>query len=224
MAILERVKTAVKGYRPEIGSGFLTYIDLPAAIPPPVDLDDRYSYKFVDSSTDPLLGRVAPRWQRRYVGQRMDAGDLIVLVIMHDDRVIGHFWLAFRTLPGLFNGVMNVELIEGEEAYGFDLYIDPEYRRGKIGNWVAWLIITTLCDRDVRYGYTHVLYDNVPSIFWHHGVGFNSLQTFNYFNFGPRIWWKMPFSETPRYGPLSRRGRYNDPEPPDPFGGSMLPQ
>ena len=224
MGIAERVKKAVADYRPKIGSGYLTYIDLFEADPEYVELDDTYTHEVVQSSSNPLFAKVAPPWQRRIAAQKVDAGDWYVLVIMHEGKVIGHFWATVRSTKGLLNGVMDVNLVDGHEAYGFDLYLDPDHRRGKIGNWVAWLTITGLRDRGVRYGYTHVLTDNVPSIFWHHGVGFNIYQTFNYFNFGPRIWWKMPFSETPRYGPLSRRGRFNDPEPQDPFGGSFFPQ
>lgn len=224
MGILERATTTLKQYRPTVGSGFLTYLDLNAIEPPDVELDDRFTWRILESGSDPLLAKVAPHWQRRIAGRKLDSGEWYVLVILHDDRVIGHFWAVLRPTRGLFNGVMNVSLIEGEEAYGFDLFLDEEYRRGNIGNWVAKLTITSLRDRGIRYGYTHVLFDNVPSVFWHHDVGFNWLQSFNYFNFGPRIWWKIPFSESPRFGPLSRKGRFNDPERPVPFGGSMLPQ
>ena len=224
MGITERIRRTLTDYRPRVGSAYLTYIDLVAADPEYVELDEHYTHAVVESSSDPLFAKVAPRWQRRIAAEKVDAGDWYVLVIMHDEKVIGHFWASVTSTRGLLNGVMDLELVDGEEAYGFDLYLDPEHRRGKIGNWVAWLTITGLRDRGMRWGYTHVLSDNVPSIFWHHGVGFNILQSFNYFNFGPRIWWKLPKSETPMYGPLSRRGRHSGDDPADPFGGSFFPQ
>jgi GNAT superfamily N-acetyltransferase len=221
---IDRIKSKLAEYRPRIGSAYLNYIDLVAADPEYVELDEHYTHEVVESSSNPLFAKVAPPWQRKVAAEKVDNGDWYVLVIMHDGEVIGHFWAAVASTRGLMNGIMNLELVEGEEAYGFDLYLHPDHRRGKVGNWVAWLTITGLRDRGLRWGYTHVLVENVPSIFWHHGVGFNILQSFNYFNFGPRIWWKLPKSETPLYGPLSRKGRHNDPQPADPFGGSFFPQ
>ena len=58
-------------------------------------------------------------------------------------------------------------------------------------------------------------------IMWHHSIGFNVLQSVNLFTFGPRIKWKMPFSDMPRFGPFSRHGRFTDPK--ELFGPSILP-
>ncbi len=220
---LQKLVELVKSYKPKVGSGYVTYIDLPLTTPDKVELGEEYSHVVVESGDHPLVPKITPRWQRRMAIEKLDRGDWYALVLLYNDDVIGHFWLASASTKGLFNGVMNLTVIPGEEVYGFDLFLHPDHRRGKIGNFVAWHTITLLQDRGYRYGYTHVLSDNVPSIFWHHGVGFNIYQSFNYINIGPRIWWKLPFSETPMYGPLSRKGRFNDPDPPDAFGGSFFP-
>jgi hypothetical protein len=223
MRVRERASQLLQEYRPRIGTAFLTFLDIDGVEPPEVDLPEGLSSRTITSSTDPLLARFSPRWQRRLAAPRLDSGDWYVLVILDGERLIGHFWASMVSTRGLFDGVLNVN-VGPDEAYGFDLYLDPEYRRGKIGNFVAHTTIMSLRERNVKVGYTHVLFDNAPSIFWHHGVGFNWVQVVNYVNFGPRIWWKIPFSASPRYGPLSRRGRFDEDDPQMPFGSSMLPQ
>jgi hypothetical protein len=53
--------------------------------------------------------------------------------------------------------------------------------------------------------------------------GFSWLQLFNYVQIGDRFFVKVPFSACPAFGPLSRRGRHSMADPPDPFGGALLP-
>jgi ribosomal protein S18 acetylase RimI-like enzyme len=225
MALGAKIRRVVEDYKPSVGTAFFNYLDLVATEPEPVELAAGFHAEYVESSSDPMFARVVPRWQRRLAAPRLDSGDWYLMVLLDDDKVFGHFWVALRHTRGWFQGFPRVHLSDrGDEAYGFDLYLEPEYRRGAVGQYVAYLTITSLRDRGVSIGYTHVLHDNVPSIFWHHGVGFNWVQTFNYLNIGPRIWWKIPFSESPRHGPLSRRGRHTERDPQMPFGGSYFPQ
>ncbi len=229
MGKLGELKALLAEYKPYIGTAYLTYLDLPATEPPGSTKDSVYSHTVVTSSKDPVFQQIGTRSMRKVAAPRLDAGDWHAIVIFaevedaSEPEVAAYFWLAFRPQRGLFTGVVNVQLLP-EEAYGFDLYVKPEYRRGSLGNYVADIVITDLKERGLKYGYTHLLYDNIASIFWHDGVGFNVAQVFNFFSFGPRIIWKIPFSESPRYGPLSRKGRYNDPDPKPAFGGSLLPK
>jgi ribosomal protein S18 acetylase RimI-like enzyme len=222
MSVVETIRRTLKDYRPKFGTAFLTYLDLPSSTHEQA-LDTSLEARVVESSSDPLLARFAPRWQQKVAGPRLDAGDWYALVILDGDTIVGHFWATLRTGRGLFNGMMNVSL-QDDESYGFDLYISPEYRRGSIGAFVADTTIAELQRRGAKIGYTHLIYDNAESVLWHDSIGFNWVQVFNYFNFGPRIWWKIPFSESPRFGPLSRKGRHTQPEPSPPFGGSLLPK
>ena len=77
--------------------------------------------------------------------------------------------------------------------------------------------------RRPRWGYTHVLMDNPSSVIWHHMFGFDAVQTVNCVNIGDRYWWKVPFSASPRFGPLSRHGRHDDESAADPIGSGLLP-
>ncbi len=233
-----QLKETLREYKPHITTAYLTYLDLTVQEPPGSTKDEVYSHVILETSTDPLFKRIGTSSMRRVARPRLDAGDWYAVVILADTgakdsngpaktvselEVAAYFWVALKPKRSLFSGVMNVHVLP-DEAYGFDLYVKPEHRRGSLGNYVADIVITDLKDRGLKYGYTHLLYDNIPSIFWHDGVGFNVAQSFNLFSFGPRVTWKIPLSESPRYGPLSRKGRFNDPEPKECFGGSLLPK
>jgi GNAT superfamily N-acetyltransferase len=152
----------------------------------------------------------------------LDAGDWYAMAILDGDQVVGRVWMATRVDNQLLNGIMHVRLRD-DEAYGFDLYIEPEHRRGSISSFIADACISELQRRGTRIGYTHLMFDNPPSVMWHHMVGFNWLQVYNMISIGERFVMKIPFSESPRFGPLSRRGRHSEEPPPDPFGGALIP-
>jgi len=120
-------------------------------------------------------------------------------------------------------GVPRVQLAP-DETFLFDLFVEREYRRSSIAITMAEHFFG-LYDPDtthIKYAYGFIDYENAGSILWHHGAGFNIVQTINYVQIGPRIKWKMPFSDNPRFGPMSRKGRYNEPEK-DLFGTSLMP-
>jgi hypothetical protein len=110
-----------------------------------------------------------------------------------------------------------------DEVYFFDLYIEPEHRRGGLA-WTVADAFFRMYDpsvSDTRYGYSFVEIENSASFLWHHSIGFNVMQSVNMLYFGPRIKWKVPFSDMPRFGPFSKKGRFTDPR--ELFGPSIMP-
>ena len=121
-----------------------------------------------------------------------------------------------------FSGNPRIRLAP-DEIYFFDLYIEPEHRRGGLAWTMADLMFRTY-DPAVNpkaCGYSFVEIENSTSFMWHHSIGFNIMQSVNMFMFGPRIKWRLPFSDMPRFGPFSRKGRFSDPRPL--FGPSIMP-
>jgi GNAT superfamily N-acetyltransferase len=224
MALAERVKRRVMSYKPEIGSVFITYIPVPqlaGRFPPTAD---GYEIRFVDSADDPAIQDL-PSWQKPLARKHIGDGSWAYLLAteLATDKKVGHVWVALASPKGIANGMLNVKLAPGE-VYVFDLFIDPEHRRASLGNAMGQQLIETFTVRGIEWGLTQVVYDNMPSVMWHHMFGFNWMQVGNYLRFGDRYWLKIPFSESPRYGPLSKRGRHSEDHPGPPFGGSFLPQ
>jgi L-amino acid N-acyltransferase YncA len=213
-----------------MGTAYLTYISAQAKMTTAgtgegVATGDEEEYRFheITSPDDPALA-FAPRWQRRLCRTHMPTGAWYCLVAYEaaSGKKVGHIWSTTTSSKGLFNGVVNVKLFP-DEVYVWDLYIDPSHRRLGLSQAMGWALIRSYDARGKRYGLTHVLYENAPSVLWHHMFGFSWLQLFNYIQIGDRIWWKVPFATCPTFGPLSRDGRHSLPHPPDPFGGSLLP-
>jgi GNAT superfamily N-acetyltransferase len=216
-----RWRNLLAEHRPKVGSAFLTYLHLPDH-EVPHDTGGRYCFHEVTSGSDPMLARFAPRWQQRLAAPLLDDGSWYALVALEDGEIVAHVWVASRSVRGWFNGVVDLRLRD-DEAYAFDLYIRPEHRRASLGNEMGFRLVQTFRDRGVDWAYTHVLFENAGSVIWHHTFGYNWVQMFNYLTIGPRIWWRFPFSASPRFGPMSRTGRHSMADPPNPFGGAMLP-
>lgn len=221
---LQRVKEKVQGLRPRLTSAYVTYFHLPDRIGRRFDVPSNYRFKLASDIADPDMA-FAPRWQRRLAAGPMARGEWFCLLAFDDDlggTKVGHVWVTTATSIGLGNGMLNVRL-RPDEGYVWDLYIEPEHRKLKLGNAMGQVLVDTFIEQDIKYGYTHVLCDNGPSVMWHHMFGLNGSQTVNCVHIGERYWWKVPFSACPRFGPLSRHGRHDTDPPPDLLGFGLLP-
>jgi|GEM_PF-5913002 len=222
MASIEGLKRRLQEYRPHVQSAFIVY--LTPRTSPVQEVDEQFEIVQVTSSSDPLFPLVCEPWQRRLAGESLDRGDWRILVALVDGRPVGRIWETFVSERRWFSGIPRVRLAE-RETFMFDLFVEREYRRSNIGMTMADYFFK-LYDPEldnIDYVYGFISYENAPSILWHYSIGFNIAQTINYLAVGPRIKWRIPFSDNPRFGPLSRRGRYSDPSK-QLFGTSLFPQ
>lgn len=216
--------SSAKGLRPRLESAYVTSISLQAHGDRRFKAAKNYEMTEVVTADDPKLSW-APRWQRRIAAGPMERGQWMCLVANDKDLdglQVGHVWVTFATTRSVGNGMLNVNL-RGDEAYVWDLFIHPEHRRESLGNAMGQALIDAFIPRGINWGYTHVLMDNSSSVIWHHMFGFDAVQTVNCVNVGDRYWWKVPFSASPRIGPLSRHGRHDEHPPQDPMGSGLLP-
>lgn len=224
MGKIEGIRDRLRAWRPSIEPAYITYADLTGRSPDPAEApDERYELHIIESADHPVLARFAPPWQIRWARPRFEARTQFAIAVTDGERVAAHCWVAVGDLTGLANGVLSVR-IRPDEAYAYDMYIQPEYRRGAMATYLGETLMHTFFERGCRYGITFVLHSNGPSVLWHHSLGFNWIQMVKVFHLGDRIWWKVPFSDVPGYGPASRRGRHRDADPDDYFGGGLLPQ
>jgi ribosomal protein S18 acetylase RimI-like enzyme len=221
---VDKAVATLKGLRPRLSSAYVTSISLETNVDRQFDTPDNYEFTRVASADDPDLSW-APRWQRRFAAGPMSRGEWVCLVA-HDKDLdglrVGHVWTTFASTRSLGNGMLNVNLRD-DEAYVWDLFIHPDHRRMSLGNAMGQALIDTFGPRGVKWGYTHVLMDNTSSVVWHHMFGFDAIQTVNCVNVGDRFWWKLPFSASPRFGPLTQQGRHNQVPVEDPVGSGLLP-
>ncbi len=226
MASVEGLKRKVKEYKPVIQSAFMVYLgNRDNAVG---EFDPTFKVIHVTSPDDPLLDQIVQKWQMKYAKKSLAAKELriIVATLAETGEPIGWIWETFATQRGLFTGVPRVRLAP-HETFMFDLFVKREWRRSNIGMMMAHhfydIYAADKTDVELDYVFGFISYENGPSVLWHYAVGFNIAQTMNYLAVGPRIKWKIPFSDNPRFGPMSRKGRHTDPDKAL-FGTSLFPQ
>ena len=222
MASMEGLRRRLREHRPRIQSAFIVYV---TPRPSPVDVvDEQFEIVEVTRSDDPLLPLLCQPWQRKVAGQSLDRGEWRILVAMHDGRPVGRIWETFASERRWLSGIPRVRLAP-RETFMFDLFVEREHRRSAVGATMADDFFRRYAPEldNVDYVYGFIDHENAASVLWHHSMGFNVAQTVNYLAVGPRLKWRIPFADNPRFGPLSRRGRHSDPER-ELFGTSLLPQ
>lgn len=221
MPTVEGLKRKLKQWTPKVQSAFIVYVTPRES--PVKETVSEFDIVEVTSPDDPLFDAVVPAWQRRAAEKSVAAKEWRIIVACKDGKPIGRIWESYATERRFFSGIPRVRLAP-RESFMFDLFVEREYRRSNIGMTMADWFFRTYAPgvASVDYVYGFISYENGPSILWHHSIGFNVVQTINYLAIGDRIKWKIPFSDVPRFGPMSRRGRHTDPDK-ELFGTALFP-
>jgi len=224
MASRSGLQRRLKQLRPRIQSAFVIYVT-PRESPAAERVQSEFEVQEVTTATDPLVAKVCPSWQRPWATQMFNEGRLTIIVALKDGVPIGRIWELHGDNNSYFSGVPRVKQAP-DEFFMFDLFVEREFRRSNIGMTMADYFFRKFSIENIgdsyKYGYGFIDYENGPSIIWHHSIGFNVVQTINYLAIGERIKWRIPFSDVPRFGPLSRKGRHTDPDK-DLFGTALFP-
>lgn len=221
MASLEGLKKKLDEYRPQVQSAFMVYV---TPRPSPVEeIDEQFEMVMLTSPTDPLLPKIcATKRQLKVAEKAIGAGRWRVLIALKDGEPVGRIWETHGSERGLFDGIPRVHLND-DESFMFDLFVTREYRRSGVAATMAdYFFKLYPVGGKEQFIYGFISYENAPSILWHHSVGFQIAQTMNYLAIGPHIKWKLPFSEMPRFGPMSKKGRHTDSSK-DMFGPPLFP-
>jgi len=217
---MQGARRRLKALRPKVQSAFIVYVTPRES--PVEQVDDSFEVVQVTRPDDPIVEKITARWQRPYARRMLEQGRGRVVVALKGGDPVGRIWEIFDDERSFLSGVPRVKLARGE-TFMFDLFVEREYRRSNIGMTMAdyfFELYEPGGPTEVIYGF--ISYENAPSILWHHSIGFNVAQTINYVAIGERIKWKIPFSDVPRFGPMSRKGRHTDPDQ-QLFGTSLLP-
>lgn len=199
--------------KPKVRTALIVYYEVApdVCIVPPDQRDEQFTFRDLTDPNDPLVDEIVPRWQRSYIRSGLADSSLEAIIAMDGDRPAGRIWELFATNKGRFNGVPQVEL-GPHEALFFDLFVERDYRRGGLAMNMGERMLQKHRDRGTDIGYGFIMYDNVPSIIWHYSAGFKLAQLVNLVEIGERVKWALPFGAAPRFGPLSRHNRSNQPD------------
>lgn len=223
MASLEGIKRRLTEYKPHVESAFVVYVTPRES--PVTNVDDSFEIVEINSADDPLLPRIcSTKHQLSSAKKAISEGKWDVIVALKDGEPAGRIWQSLVSEKRFFAGIPRFKMAP-DELVMFDLFVTREHRRGGISFTMADYFFKKYDPDDPsspNYVYGFISYDNAPSIMWHHANGFLIAQTVNYLAIGPHIKWKIPFSDMPRFGPLSRKGRHTDPSREN-FGTPLMP-
>lgn len=225
MPSIEGIKNRLDEYKPKVVSAFIVYVT-PRESPVDQDqIDNGFEIVEITRPDDPLLPKICANERQLKVAKKaLSEGRWDIIVALNEDKEpVGRIWETLVTERAMTSGVPRMKLAP-DEFLMFDLWVDKPYRRGGLANTMADFFFKKYNPESTkyRYGYGFISYENVPSILWHHSVGFQTAQTMNYVQIGPFIKWKIPFSDMPRFGPMSKKGRHTEPDR-DIFGPPLFP-
>jgi ribosomal protein S18 acetylase RimI-like enzyme len=196
-------------YRPRVVPCFIVSYPVPA-IAPVSQLDGSIWYKRVTSADDRHLAQVEPPWRLRQARHDF-AHDEYALLAIDGDTTVGKLWLARRergTNP--FEGP-HVRLA-GDEEYIYGVWVNPEYRRSGIAVQLCLEVLEVigLTEPPPHWVHFFVEADNaaIRKLVKRFFPGWES-QEARLLKIGPAFNVKVPFSDRPRFGPLSSRGRHS---------------
>lgn len=222
MPSLDGIRKKAASFAPKVVPTFIVFVT-PRPSPVP-SVDDEFEIVEIHRPDDPLLPKMcaSPR-QLKIARESLAVGAWDIIVALKDGEPVGRIWEGSASERRFFSGVPRFKLAD-DEFFMFDLFVEREYRRSSVAFTMADHFFKKYPPETTRLklGYGFIAYDNVPSIMWHHANGFTIAQTVNMLHIGDFVKWRIPFSDVPRFGPLSQKGRHTDPDR-DIFGPALLP-
>ena len=211
MSVKKRIQRKWREWKPMVVPTFVVF--LTKDVTPVVCDDKEFQIVEVTAPDDPLLLKLcATKRQLAIARKSIAAGRWTAIVALKDGEPIGRIWEAFGSETGFFTGVPRFHVAD-DEFFMFDLFVEKEYRRGLVAFTMADYFFRKhdIVNTSLTYAYGFVAYENAPSILWHDSVGFLIGQRVSLLHIGPYVKWRLPFTDSPTIGPLSRRNRTVDP-------------
>lgn len=176
----------------------------PTCQPPP-----GMSVRVFERLDDSALSDALPPDRLRLLEERAARGD-VYLVAFVESRTAGWVTVARSSHRDPWSG-LRVRLAP-DEIYVYDLWIHPRYRRSGIALHLSRATLRYAADDPaLSWLLCWADEDNVASQRLMRDVlGLSPLQKVRYARIADRVGARVPFSDTPRYGPFSRRGRHRN--------------
>jgi ribosomal protein S18 acetylase RimI-like enzyme len=174
---------------------------------PKLDPPAGVTTQIFEDLADPALRRILPPDRVRLLPERARRKD-VFLVVFVEGEPAGWVALARESHRDPWSG-LRVRLAP-DEIYAYDLWVHARYRRSGAARYLAQetlryaaadpALTVLLCWTDE---------DNVPAqTLMRKAFGLSQLQKARYARVLDRFGVPVPFSDRPRFGPFSRRGRH----------------
>ena len=154
-----------------------------------------------------MIRATLPADRMPFQAERARRGDLLFVALV-DEQPVGWLFLARASHRDPWSG-LKVRLA-ADEIYCYDLWINASHRRGGTARYLTQTMFRWCASRpDLTRLYAWVDQDNRASQkLCRHVHGMVECQHISYARVLNRFGVPIPFSDRPRYGPFSRRGRH----------------
>ena len=172
--------------------------------------------KGADYTVDQVRAPIAPEWHdvippgRRRAMRTFLARDDRGYLVCVGGRLVGWVWLSRTSHRDPWSG-LRIRLAS-DEAYTYALWVDPAYRPlGVAANLMATVLSDAQANPSIARVYGWVDRNNRESQMMLRVLfGFREVQRVRRVHILRRLGWKLPGSDRPAFGPLSRRGRHSE--------------
>ena len=214
MSFADKVKGKLEGYAPKVSECAIVVRPLPLIADEIIEAGPDFRFKVVFDPTDEHLRQIetAERLERMKGG--FARGAVVILAIhVPTDRAVGKMWLVTESpLPEDSRAGMLPIRLAHDECFLFDLWVHPDFRRGAVGITMAYEMGAAVDEYFPHlrwvYGYAHTDNEASMNLMWL-VYGMWTVQTIKEYQVGEFRVGVVPGSDSPKFGPFSKRGRHS---------------
>ncbi len=214
MSILDKVKGRIEGVAPKVSECAIVVRPLPLIADEVISAGDDFEFKVVFDPTDRHLVALEPARRLELMKGPFTRGAVVILAIHKPtDRAIGKMWLMTQSpLPeDQAAGLLPIRLAK-DECFLFDLWVHEDFRRHAVGITMAYemgaMADEYLPEKRWVYGYAHTDNEASMNLMWL-VYGMWTVQKVKEYQLGDYRVGVVPGSDSPKFGPFSKRGRHS---------------
>ncbi len=214
MSLVDKVKAKAEHLKPRVSECAIVVRPLPLIADEIISAGEDFYFKVVFDPTDRHLVALEPAQRLELMKGPFARGALVILAIHKPtDKAIGKMWLLSESpVSGDGKrGLLPIQLAK-DEIFLFDLWVHRDFRRNAVGITMAFEMGAAVDQFFPQarwvYGYAHV--DNEASMQLMSLVyGMWTVQTMKEYQIGDYHVGMVPNSDSPKFGPFSKRGRHS---------------
>jgi len=214
VSLADKVKGKLGELAPKVSECAIVVRPLPLIADEIIEAGPDFRFKVVFDPTDEHLRQLeSPERLERMKGQFTRGAVVILAIHIPTDRAVGKMWLITQSpLPeDAKAGLLPIRLAK-DEAFLFDLWVHPDFRRHAVGITMAYEMGAAadefFPEKRWVYGYAHTDNEASMNLMWL-VYGMWTVQTIKEYELGDFRVGVVPGSDSPKFGPFSKRGRHS---------------
>lgn len=214
MSVVDKIRNKIEGVTPRVSECAIVVRPLPLIADEIIEAGDDFEFKVVFDPTDRHLRQLESAKRLELMKGPFARGAVVILAIHKPtDRAIGKMWLLTQSpLPeDAKSGLLPIRMAH-DECFLFDLWVHEDFRRHAVGITMAYEMGAAtdefFPEKRWVYGYAHTDNEASMNLMWL-VYGMWTVQTIKEYEIGEHRVGVVPGSDSPKFGPFSKRGRHS---------------